>query len=99
MTTANQEIANQIEIAMDALEKASNIMGHDFAKDLIRDRLYRMHRTLQQNIMRLLINGFFRTWHEMELRGSFDLRNQDTVQLASHVTRLVDEENICFNYV
>lgn len=50
-----------------------------------------VHRTLQQNFMRLIIHQL-KAWAEMKNNGRFDLRNEQTVELAKKIVDQFKDE-------
>lgn len=56
------------------------------------------HRTLQQACMRLLLQLIYK-WAEMDDKGRYDLRNEQTVKTCSKIKAFLEEEGFYLPYV
>lgn len=87
---------------MPGTEDAAGRQGRDVAHDLLEavncysfstkefvDTVCDGHRTLQQEVMRLMWATIQRM-AEMHDKGDFDLRNEDSVKLAKRVVSAID---------
>lgn len=79
--------------AANALSKLVQVMCNDEEEEDFVLRVLRDHRTLQQKIFTLFINCIL-GWAQAHNEGSFDLRNESTVQLARKIIDMLDEENV-----
>lgn len=72
-----------------AISRGINIMDNDQISD-IGIELTTMHRTLQQNFMRVVI-AFIKEQAKNDKLGYYDLRNEETVKLCSKLWETLEE--------
>lgn len=90
----DEEKARQI---VRQIADALNTMGKNehFQNAFVDEMTCRTHRTLQQSVARLLVR-VFEGWAEMGDRGTFDLRNEDTVEAAKKVREALKDHALPF---
>jgi len=77
--------AEQARELADALSRFVNPMSHN--NRIAAVAITSMHRTLQQNVMRLFMECCT-LWAAMDEHAHYDLRNEATVKLAAKIVKL-----------
>lgn len=64
-----------------------------------KEELAREHRTLQQNMMRVLIDGFLKPMADKRLTNDFDMRNEASVHMAFTMVVAANNVNCALPYI
>jgi hypothetical protein len=81
--------AEEISNIINSMALDSKNTGEDLAS---------MHRTLQQNFMRITIS-FLQKMSESYEDGHYDLRNQSSCELANKIMNSIKEENLYLSHI
>ena len=76
---------------VEALSSYINNMGHDNAE--FAEAVGRLHRTLQQNVMRSFIECV-KMWAEQKADGRYDARNEATVKIADKLVNALGPDEL-----
>ena len=95
-------MSQSVEAGRDMFKALSRACNGYFTAEIsegFAEELSREHRTLQQNIMRVVIDGFIRPMAEKLEAKDFDMRNETAVRLAAAMIKTIDETNHALPYV
>ncbi len=84
------DLKMEMEEAISHLGNAVNNFNYGEQSVEFFNQLSRQHRTLQQNIWRMIVN----TIREYADTKYFDLRNEDSVKFCKKVQEFMEEKNV-----
>ncbi len=84
------DLKMEMEKAISHLGNAVNNFSYGEQAEEFINQLSRQHRTLQQNVWRMIAN----TIGEYADTEHFDLRNEDSVNFCKKVTEFMEERNV-----
>ena len=89
----NTKVEREVRQAGDALEHMAGYFDyHEKLPPLVERIVYRMHRTTQQQLMKLFV-FIIRGWANAYRAGHYDRRNESTVRLAAKLEECIDQSN------
>lgn len=90
----------RMSMAVSELVNAVNTMGSEKAAEAGAVMAFRTsHRTLQQNLMRVMIIPILRHLATCAENGTYDLRNEDSCKLAQKMLAAVEEHEQYVRFV
>ena len=89
---ADEESVRKVKEAVSTIIKEINVMGNEeMVGQAVVEELGRTHRTLQQNFFRDVVVPLINHYAEMNEKGWYDLRNEDTCKCAAQLKPVLDE--------
>lgn len=94
------ENATRLAAALAEVMDCLNAMGNEAeSAQVVRETLRQTHRTLQQSFMRTVIVPVVSEFKENYAAGWYDLRNEHSCALASHMLARMDDEDLYLPFV